>query len=104
MKWNGFIMGGIVGVAAAAYFSRKRPGAFAWAGSAAGDLMSGMKGRLIETALNRKFGPEPKRKQTAAAAHADGNSWDTIESMVKSDPEVKREAERILSSSSSASH
>jgi len=105
MKWNGFIMGGIVGVAAAAYLSRKRPGAFAWAGNATGDLMSGMKGRLIETALKRKFGSETKGKQSGtAASRSDEKSWDTIEALLNGDPEVKRQADRILSESSSASH
>jgi hypothetical protein len=106
MRLSGFILGGIVGIAAAAYMSQKKPGSLAWAGNATGQLVTGMKGRIVETALTRKFGSEMASKPNAKQ-HTGSNgsgkseeSWKTIESLLNSDPEVKAAANEIMADTS----
>jgi hypothetical protein len=110
MRWSGFILGGIVGIAAAAYMSQKRPGSLAWAGNATGQLVTGMKGRILETALTRKFGNEMsakpsakhETKQSMGNAGKGEDSWKTIENILNSDPEVKAAANEILADTSAS--
>ncbi|MCQ6558064.1 hypothetical protein [Paenibacillus mendelii] len=98
MKWSGFIIGGIAGMAAVAYMSKKRPGWVAWAGTAAGEAVSGMKGRAINAVMKQKFGPETTvtaPKHSSASRGRNSEAWGQIEMIMNSDPEVKREAEQI---------
>ena len=107
MRLSGFILGGIVGMAAAAYMAQKRPGSLAWAGNATGQLVSGMKGRILETALTRKFGadaaPKEPHKKSAGETAKSEESWETIEHLLSSDPEAKAAANEIIADSGSGS-
>ncbi|CAM4223866.1 hypothetical protein [Paenibacillus tarimensis] len=111
MRMSGFLVGGIVGVMAAAYLAKRRPGSFAWVGDAASGLVAGAKGKMIENALDRKFGKEKQPNQAAAqntaaqnaAFNATGSniqsqdsSWNMIAQLVTSDPEVKNQAAQIM--------
>ncbi|UVI32363.1 hypothetical protein [Paenibacillus spongiae] len=104
MKWSGFIIGGIAGIAAVAYLSKRKPNWVAWAGTAAGEVMTGMKGKAINAVMNRKFGPVPAAsapKRSSASAGKASDAWGQIEMIMNSDPAVKREAEQIASQSQS---
>lgn len=135
MRMGGFIVGGIVGMAAAAYLSKNRPGVISWMGSTTGDIVSNMRDKMMGGALNQQFGgmnskagsagttaggtsfgnagasmqtagsshtgAGTSKSSTAKASSKDSKSWNTIEMMVNSDPEVKRQADEVLASSSS---
>jgi hypothetical protein len=112
MKVGGFILGGVCGIIAATYLSQKRSGGSQWAG-AAGNLMSEMKDKAIGAALNRKFGNAEagsggtsagisagSSSSSSAGASKSGNqSWGTIEKILSSDPEAKKQTEEIMSES-----
>ena len=55
MKWTGFLLGSLVGMAGAAYVAKKSPGMFAWASSAAGEMWTGMRGKAVNGVINRQF-------------------------------------------------
>jgi hypothetical protein len=99
MRWTGFLVGSLFGVAAAAYVAKTRPGMFAWASSA---MWSGMAGRAVEAAVNRKFGTAaqgaqmPGAPMPAASAGKSGEAWGQIQTMVNNDPAVKRETQEIM--------
>ncbi|PZD93499.1 hypothetical protein DNH61_23040 [Paenibacillus sambharensis] len=123
MRMSGFLVGGIVGVMAAAYLAKRRPGSFAWVGDAASGLVAGAKSKMIENALDRKFGKEKQPNQAAAQNTAAMNnaaqstmapnavsgtagssaqnqqqdsSWNMIAQLMTSDPEVKNQAAQIM--------
>jgi hypothetical protein len=97
MRWTGFLVGGLVGAVAAAYVARTRPGMFAWASSAAGNAWSGMAGRALDAAVNRKFGTATAAPGAPAASPAkSGEAWGQIQTIVNSDPAVKKEAQEIM--------
>jgi hypothetical protein len=97
MRWTGFLVGSLCGVVAAAYVARTRPGMFAWASSAAGSMWSGMAGRAVETAVNRKFGTaNPAGQAPAASAGKSGEAWGQIQTMINNDPTVKKETQEIM--------
>ncbi|GFN30614.1 hypothetical protein [Paenibacillus xylaniclasticus] len=109
MRMSGFIIGGILGMAAALYASRKRPGMTAWAVDAAGDIMSSTKKRLFGKVMERKLNQwskeagqaVPKRQDASAGNSAE--AWQQIGALVESDPELKRETEAILHSATDGS-
>ncbi|WP_274651675.1 hypothetical protein [Paenibacillus humicola] len=96
MRWSGFLVGGIVGIAAAAYMAKRRPGMFALASSAANEAWSGMKGSAVGAVMNRKFG-DAAASAGHHAAHQSGEAWGQIEKLVNSDPAVKKQANEIMS-------
>ncbi|BBH21027.1 hypothetical protein Back11_23720 [Paenibacillus baekrokdamisoli] len=104
MKWTGFLIGSLAGVAAAVYVAKKRPGMFAWASSSAGEVWTGMRGKAFNAVINHKFDHETKEKtakQTGSSKDQSNDSWGQIEMLVNSDPSVKREAEQIVSETKS---
>ena len=119
MKLGGFIAAGLVGAAAALYVARKRPGAAAAAGSAAGELWSSLAGKAVSGILRRstkmrELKPQARTSSSAAAASgdkrsnaaigtsSDGEAWTQIAALVGNDPAVKRETEKILSEAGSS--
>ncbi|RCW51142.1 hypothetical protein [Paenibacillus prosopidis] len=107
MKLSGFLVGGLIGAAATVYVSRKRPGAIAWAASALSDISSNVVGKSVSMMMNKNW------KQEAAdmtPKHIDGSAvkseaaWGQIEAIVNSDPDLKREAEKIKAESSALAH
>lgn len=103
MRISGFLVGGIVGIAAAAYMTRKNPGSLAWAARTTDGLVTGVKHMMIEKALDRKFGADTRETKKQAGAQqttGDSSSWNTIESIVNADPNVKRQAEAIMAEAS----
>ncbi|MFC5650846.1 hypothetical protein ACFPYJ_17355 [Paenibacillus solisilvae] len=98
MKWSGFLIGGIAGMAAAAYVAKKRPGMFAWASSAAGEAWTGMRGRALNAVINRKFNHAAEKtvpKHSDLSKEHSTDAWGQITMLMNSDPEVKKEAEQI---------
>ncbi|WP_308639113.1 hypothetical protein [Paenibacillus silvisoli] len=100
MRWTGFLIGSLAGMAAAAYVARRRPGMFAWATSAAGTAVNGMTRRAMGAVISRKFGARdavqhaaPKR--TDASAKGSGDAWGQIELLLNSDPGVKEQVDQI---------
>ncbi|MBD3918767.1 hypothetical protein H8B09_08400 [Paenibacillus sp. PR3] len=109
MRMSGFIIGGLLGMAAALYASRKRPGMAAWAVDATGDLMSSARKRLMGRVMERKLSSWTKEaadatpKRSAASAGNSAAAWQQIGALIESDPEVKRETEAIMKSTASGS-
>ncbi|WP_154665902.1 hypothetical protein [Paenibacillus pinihumi] len=129
MRWTAFIAGGIVGMAAATVLAKKRPAAFSWVSHAVGDAMKGMRerkmNRMVEIGLGSFANRENRaseaagsaagraahtatkkstHKAGAAAAHKDSESWDRIEQLIESDPEAKRETEKIMAEGLGTAH
>jgi len=98
MRMTGFILGGICGIAAAVYVARKRPAVMSWMG-----------GRVLDTALNKKFGQAGQTGKQAQAGNQGGGkaasggndkkAWQTIENLLQTDPKAKRETADIMASS-----
>lgn len=109
MRMSGFIIGGVLGMAAALYASRKRPGMAAWAVDATGEMMSSARKKLIGRVMERKFSSWTKEaadaapKRSAASAGNSAAAWQQIGALIESDPEVKRETEAIMKSAASGS-
>ncbi|MBW7473478.1 hypothetical protein K0T92_01815 [Paenibacillus oenotherae] len=102
MRWTGFLLGSLAGMAAAAYVAKKRPGMFAWATAACTSMATGLKGRTIDAVISRKLGSKSSSasastsaKEKGAAPEDSAAAWGQIEMLMNSDPTVKREAERI---------
>jgi hypothetical protein len=106
---SGFIIGGLLGIAAVVYASRKRTGIAAWAADATGEMMSSarskMFGRVMQHKLNNwtKEAADSAPKRSTASAESSDAAWQQIGALIESDPEVKRETEAIMRSASSSS-
>lgn len=102
MKMNGFLLGALCGAAAMFYVGRQKPGMTSLAGATMEKMWSGMgKGMLLgamNRGNNRKSAMKPNK---AAGASNHEEAWSSIEAIVSSDPEVKRETEKILAESGS---
>lgn len=109
MRMSGFIVGGLLGMAAALYASRKRPGMAAWAVDATGEMMSSAKNKLIGRVMERKLTSWTKEaadaapKRSSASADNSAAAWQQIGALIESDPEVKRETEAIMKTAASGS-
>lgn len=98
MRWTGFLLGSLAGMAAAAYVAKKRPGMFAWASSAAGNVWTGMSGKALNTVINRKFNHKVEnavQNQPESSKEQSNDAWGQIAMIMNSDPEVKKEVEQI---------
>lgn len=107
MRLRGLIVGGLLGAAATVYASRKRPGAFAWVSSAASDVCARMVGGTVSKIMSRGMASEAAAaapKPIDASAGNSEDAWEQIEALVNSDPEVKREADKIKAESSALAH
>ncbi|MWC28436.1 hypothetical protein [Paenibacillus sp. MMS18-CY102] len=108
MKMSGFIVGGLLGMAAAMYAARKRPGLAAWAVDAAGDMMSSAKNKMVSKVVERKMAKWSKEaahaapKPSAASAGNTAEAWKQLGALVESDPELKRETEAIMASATNS--
>ncbi|OMF35189.1 hypothetical protein BK133_10770 [Paenibacillus sp. FSL H8-0548] len=107
MKLSGFLVGGIIGAAATMYVSRKRPGAVSWAASALSDVSKSVARKSVSKMMGKSIVNEASN---AAPKHSDDTAvkseaaWGQIEAIVNSDPEVKREADKIKAESSVLAH
>lgn len=107
MKLSGFLVGGLIGAAATVYVSRKQPGAVSWAGHALSDLCSSVARKSISKIMSKSIKDEtsmlsPKHSDdTAVKSEA---AWGQIEAIVNSDPQLKKEAEKIKAESSALAH
>jgi hypothetical protein len=108
MKLSGFLMGSLLGAAATVYISRKRPGAVAWAAGALSEVCHTATSKTIAKIMSKDLGREaaatlsPKHSDDTAEKSA--AAWGQIEAIVASDPELKRETDKIKAESSSVSH
>lgn len=104
MRLSGFIVGGLLGAAAAMYASRKRPGMTGWAVEAAGGMVSSAKNKLVGKVMERKLNQWGKEavheapKPSAASAESSADAWRQIGALVESDPALKRETQAIMQS------
>ncbi|AJY77198.1 hypothetical protein [Paenibacillus beijingensis] len=104
MKFGGFLLGTLCGAAAVFYVASRKPGMTALAGAAAGKMWTNMgKGMMLGVSTRGVSGKTAGKPDTAAAASDHKEAWSSIESIVSSDPEVKRETEKILAESGSGS-
>ncbi|MBJ6363493.1 hypothetical protein ACFOQM_19915 [Paenibacillus sp. GCM10012307] len=123
MRWTAFMVGGVVGLAAAAVWAHKRPATFNWMSHAVGDAMSNMRERRMSKMMEmglESFASKEHESSTGAhvskASHKAAKSsvgkmaskshnknhpesWERIEQLVESDPVAKREAEKIMAES-----
>lgn len=107
MKLSGFLFGGAVGMVAALYVARKRPGTAAMVSSAMSSACSSMGKKAMSMMMNGKW-----QAQAAASVpkHSDGNAkrstgdWGLIEGLIQSDPELREQTNQILAESSSKPH
>ncbi|MGM0880500.1 MAG: hypothetical protein ACQEXQ_05590 [Bacillota bacterium] len=107
MKLSGFLVGGLIGAAATVYVSRKRPGAIAWAAGAVSDISSNVVGKSVSMFMNKNWKQEAAvmaPKHTDDSAVKSEAAWGQIEAIVNSDPDLKREAEKIKAESSTLAH
>ncbi|MEK3881484.1 hypothetical protein [Paenibacillus sp. PL2-23] len=105
MKWTGLMVGGIVGAAATLYFSRKRPGAVAWAASAMSDMAGKSMAKMLHASSGwKQEAAEQAPKQSDDTAVSSAAAWEQIEAFVENDPSVKREVDKIKAESSTLSH
>jgi hypothetical protein len=95
MRMRGFVAGGLVGIAAGILLSRRKPGTVDMIVRSADRLMDACKHKVIEQALNFKFGAKEGEREASDGAES-GSSWNTIRSLISADARVKHEAERIL--------
>ncbi len=108
MKLGGFIAGSLIGAAAALYVARKRPGAAAVASGIAGELWSKAAGKAMSGMIANKSGASQRRSSGRSSSGksssrvADSGSWERIAALVNSDPEVKKESEKIIAEASSS--
>lgn len=108
MKWNGFIMGGIIGAATAVYMSQKKPQMMKWVADAAVQSWSSLnsKQQKMGAQWSSQQGQAQPQQQaagnhqaSAGTAHshkAPGQTWDTLEDLMAKDPEAKKEAAKII--------
>ncbi|MGO4544244.1 hypothetical protein AB4Z29_05565 [Paenibacillus sp. 2TAB23] len=107
MKLSGFLVGGLIGAAATVYVSRKQPGAVAWAAHAVSDVCSSVARKSVSKIMSKSIREEasafsPKHSDdTAVKSEA---AWEQIETIVNSDPSLKREADKIKAESSAIAH
>lgn len=107
MKWSGFLVGGLLGAAATVYVSRKQPGAVSWAATAMSDVFSTATRKSVSKVMGNAVKDQaaalsPKHLgDTAAKSEA---AWEQIEAIVNSDPQLKKEANKIKAESSSVRH
>ncbi|MHA7963629.1 hypothetical protein ACX93W_05730 [Paenibacillus sp. CAU 1782] len=109
MKWRGLIIGGLLGATATLYISRKRPGAVAWAAGAMSELCHAATGKMAGSMFRSKSGGSQQLAKSVKgdAGRNDKSSretWMQMEQWIQSDPEVKREVEKIKAESSAAAH
>ncbi|NIK77555.1 gas vesicle protein [Paenibacillus castaneae] len=107
MRLRGLLIGGIIGAAATVYLSRRKPGLVTWAANAASEVGSSVAKKSMSKIMSKSF----TSKATALAPkHSDGTAekseaaWGQIESIVNSDPELKKEADKIKAESSAFAH
>lgn len=107
MKLSGFLVGGIMGAAAAMYIARKRPGAMSWAASAFSDVSKSVARKSVSKMMSNS---KVDKASNFAPKHSDDTAvkseaaWGQIEAIVNSDPDLKREADKIKAESSSPAH
>lgn len=107
MRLSGLLVGGIIGAAATMYVSRKRPGAMNWAASALSDVSKSVARKSVSKMMSKSIGNEASSR---APKHSDDTvvkseaAWGQIEAIVNSDPDLKREADKIKAESSAVAH
>ncbi|GGD69412.1 hypothetical protein [Paenibacillus nasutitermitis] len=99
MKWSSFLLGSFAGVALSVYAAKKRPGMFAWASSAAGEVWGGMKGKAVDAVINRNIGSDRGHKASKHAKPTQektGENWVQIEELLNQEPRAKQQVEEIM--------
>lgn len=104
MRMSGIMLGGLIGAAATLYFTRKRPGAVAWATSAMSDIASKSVSKVMNGNWKQEAAKALAPKHTENTAENSAAAWEQINAIVNSDPVVKREVNKIKAESSSVSH
>lgn len=96
MKMSGIVVGGLIGAAAALYFSRSKR-AFSFSGfRSAGQAIDG----LVEKARSRMMSSDKRSyygSQTGSAAPSAPGGLERAETIVKNDPALRKEVNDILS-------
>lgn len=94
---RGFIIGGLVGAAAAMAFARKRPEATDRMTAALSKACSSLTGMAVSGWMNRTWNkaansvPKPSSDTTARSEE----NWGKIEAILNTDPALKKEVSRI---------
>ncbi|MFX3633515.1 MAG: hypothetical protein ACE3L7_24500 [Candidatus Pristimantibacillus sp.] len=107
MKLSGFLFGGAVGMVAALYVARKRPGTAAMASSAISSACATMGKKAMSMMMNGKW---QAQAATSVPKHSNGTAksskgdWSQIEGIINSDPELREQTNQILAESSSRTH
>ncbi|QAY66188.1 hypothetical protein [Paenibacillus protaetiae] len=103
---SGFIVGGLVGAAAAMVFARKRPDAAARLSHAVTGIGSKLTGFAVSGMMNRSMHEAAKqvpKPSSDTKAHS-GEEWGKLEALIESDPSVKQEVSRIKEEAASGPH
>src|SRR5262245_511995 len=94
---KGFIIGGLVGAAAAMALARKRPEATDRMTAALSKACSSLTGMAVTGWMNRSLGkaansvPKPSSDMTERSE----TNWDKLEAILNSDPALKKEVSQI---------
>jgi len=117
MRLGSILIGGMIGAMATVYLSQKRPGAVAWAANAMNSACSSaMRGAIsrwaVRSASSAKSTGEHERHFDAGGSAMDkglkaetkADAWKKLDTLMNSDPEVKREADKIKAESSAVNH
>ncbi|MBD2845194.1 hypothetical protein IDH44_08320 [Paenibacillus sp. IB182496] len=98
MKWSAFIAGGIAGVAAAALLHARRPESMQRLSQGAGRVWRQAKSRGVERAVRAGLATiEHSAKDVRKmAGEESAKAWQRIGELVRSDPHIMREADKIL--------
>lgn len=96
-----------MGVAAAVYVSRKKPGTAAWAAGALSTACSALSKKTMAMMMNGNWKAQAMSsapKPTDGTAAKSEGDWEQIEALINSDPAVKKQTDRILAESSATTH
>jgi gas vesicle protein len=103
MRLGAFLLGGLVGAAAAIYFSDRQNrsmffSANALNGKSLGNMWNNSKNRIMNTAMNAFMGGKTEKEINADSATAQ-DGLNKVEDIVKQDPALKNTVNDILADS-----
>ncbi|GBF72737.1 hypothetical protein PA598K_01003 [Paenibacillus sp. 598K] len=100
MRWGSLIVGGIVGVAAAAVVARRRPGALHLLGEATCAVWRNVRHRAAERIAAAGVGQALRQQRTATeepkSPGAEAADMAMLAGLAASDPVARRETDKIL--------
>lgn len=97
MRWTGFIVGGILGAAAAVYFNRQNKPMLTNLSQMSGNVNQMMKtarAKMLDMALTKKFGSDSIASSSSGSKNA--ASIGDVEQIINKDPQLKQQVDAIL--------